>query len=503
MRLNTIYIILLSLLLGASPGFAQNNDLDIIDKTLEVYGISALERAKTVRIDDDIRILFGSHDYSPHFNQWSEGKRQHILDFKNKRASSEYLSIITGNTYHSREILTPDALKLIDYGNDKYRDGDVLPFDQFYGGMIRSNDLLLARALKLYRPSAKSAGDMKWLGVPHARIEMDYPNSPPLTLYIEKGTGYISKMERTAPNGTVLSYVFTNHKRAKKLAIAREHRFYIGEDLMHYTVDRNVVLNDRKDRNVFEIDNYVVQEPERVDQSEMTVEEVSDGVYHVGQNGIYSTFIIQDAGLIGLGAEGGFGDRLTALREKTSNQSPLTSLMVADHHEEEFAGASDAVSAGAKLMITSQSKAKLDALFADNEIKPRYEVIEDKHQIGGVTLFNIETSHAERVLVAHHGASGSLYQSSHYISPYPNERFQALLAAVDLYGELVKLNLNIDRVLSSGSRKPETWSNFAADVADYNPEKCANNRLTIKPCGPAPAGQLVIVLSAWSAGRGA
>ena len=240
-------------------------------------------------------------------------------------------------------------------------------------------------------------------------------------------------------------------------------------------------MNDRKDRNVFEIEKGVVQEPERVDQSEMTVEEIADGVYHVGQDGIYSTFIDQETGLVGLGAEGGFGDRLTSLREKTGNDRPLVAVLVADHHEDEYEGARDAIAEGAKLIIPKLAQGKLDTMFSDTIVKPRYEIVEDQLQMGDLTIHNIQTSHAERLLVVHHEESGSLFQSSHYISPYPNERFIALRAAVNLHDELVKLGLNIDRVLSSGSRKPETWDDFSAAAQTSKLTKCHNSRRICRP----------------------
>ncbi len=452
----------------------------LIDKVSEVYGVDKLNRARTVRIEQDMRIDYGSHGYTPDINQHSPSRRHYVFDLKNKRGSAEYLTKITGNHYHGRTAPLGDGYVFIDYGNSTYEPQDSEGYISEFGGTIRTSDTLLAHALNEYRDTATDGGTVLWLGRPHDLVIFDFPASPPLTLYIQPSTSFIAKMTRTLPDGMVLSYTFSDHITRRGVTFAREQMFYPGFDTPSRVFNRNVVLNARADRKVFEIDPEIVQEPERLEQSEMTAEKVSPRAHHVGQGEAYSTFIDMGGYVIGLGAQEGLAERLEAYRAIIGFSKPLRYLLLSDHHTEEIAGALDAANLGAVLIATPGAKPATLRVLGDLDTMPEIRYVDAELRIEDVRIKNVSTAHASRVLVAYSADDKILYQSEHYASPYKSQGFYAKYSAVTLHEALKDSGFDPEWLLSASNRKPESWADFEAAVQNFNPSSCRRNRAICK-----------------------
>lgn len=461
--------------------FAQQpNPLNqIIDKVAKTYGVDKLSQARTIRIEEDVRIIYADHDYSPDFNQFTHGRRFYVFDLKNEKASAEYYTNFSGNVLHARIFEVPEGYVMIDYGNATYIPQPDTTYLSEFGSVIRGSDTLLAYELIKNKPTAQYFGSTLWLGKPHDIISFDFPNSPPLVLYVQQGSGYISKMTRTIPQGDtnlVISYTFSDHQKRKGTAYAREHTVFIGRDLLLTANNRKVVINTKSDRNNFKLDKGIVLEPARIDTSEMTVEHVAGQTHYVGQENAYSAFIETENYLIALGASAGFADRMKAYKDRTKSAKPLGYVMVTDHHENEMAGVLDAAKLGATLLATPSAKPVLERMFEGTELSPKIETIDDMLSKNGITFMNISTGHAQNVLVAYSADSKALYQADHYISPFANERFYTKNSAVTLHNAIKNKGFDIDWLLSSESRKPEKWEDFILALKAHKPNYCPPKR---------------------------
>ena len=241
--------LLLSLCM-TSPAFAQGLQ-SAIDRTSAAYAVDKLERAKTIRLEYDVRLPFESHEYSADFHDLSRQRFHNVFDIKNQRGSREFLTEISRTSYHGRYLLKDGKSVFIAYGPDTYTDNGETEFFTQFGGVFRGSDVLLALWMARPESNPRYLGETMWLGLPHDIVEIDFPNSTPLKLSVRQGDGAITKMERTLGDGRELFYTFHNHEESGDILVAREHSFYIGNERIYFSFNRDIVLNDRKDRQAF------------------------------------------------------------------------------------------------------------------------------------------------------------------------------------------------------------------------------------------------------------
>jgi len=448
----------------------------VIDRVAERYDTERLADANTIRFQEDRRQPYFSHDYNSDFHDLARQRRFTVLDLNGERGTSEYLTVIGLNNYHGRSILKEGAEIFIDYGIGNYEGQGEQGFEEAYAGTVRGSDVLLALSLAQNPDAAKLTGREMWLGHWHHLVELDLGNGPTLTLFINEQTGLITRMRRTVAEGRTLNYTYDNHAVQDGVSIAREYSVFSNNEPLFFSFNRTVRLNLREDSKAFEPEKGIVQEPERVDQSQMTVESMGQGAYHVGMGEAYSSLFKTEEGLLLFGTQSGLADRLAAYRSETRDQTALKYVVIADHHEEELSGLSELSEPGVTLLTTDISTSRVTEAVASLETLPKLEAISTSKTIGSLRILNRPTGHALQNLFLFDEVTGALVQSAHYISPYADTGFYAKGTAVGLKAVLDKAGIQPQTVFSTGSRKGETWSDFALAVETYDDTLCFRNR---------------------------
>jgi len=473
-------MVLIGCAVSGSVGVSAKTPTNIVDQIVDqvsaAYKVDQLNQASTIRVEDERRIEFPDHEYGPDFHDLSVQRQHHILDFDNQSASSEYLTSISSSNWHGRSILKDGKSRFILYAPQFIQDQVEQDFAVEYGRVIRSSGALLARELVNAKDTAQYSGEEMWLGKLHNKLTFEMANSPPLTIFIRKETGHISYMVRTVGENTKVSYTFDQYKLQDGIPVAREHSFYADGERLFFSFDRKLAINDQRDKSAFEVDAGIIPEPERVDQSSMTVENITGNIHHVGQDENYSTFFSTNNGVIAFGMASGFRDRLKAYREQTSITLPLTHAVISDHHRGKMAGAGDAADEGAILLTTQDAAARVKAMLAENNSEGRVEAVEKRSDFGDLTILNIATAHASSNLVVFHAPSRTFVQTGHFNNPYKSEAGFADYTAVSLSEALVPYALTPETILSAESRKADNWVAFKNAVKNYNSAACHYSR---------------------------
>lgn len=473
-------IMLLGFAVSGSVGISAQTPTNMVDQIVDrvsaAYKVDQLNRASTIRLEEERRHEYPDHEYRPDFHDLSAQRQHHILDFNDQSGSSEYLTSIAGSNWHGRSVLKDGKSRFIIYAPQFVQNEVEEDFAVEYGRIIRSSGALLARELVNAKGTAEYDGEEMWLGKMHDKLTFEMASSPSLTIFVDQDTGYISYMVRTVGEGTKVSYTFDRYVMQGGIPVAREHSVYANGERLWFAFDRKLVINDERDRSAFEIDTGIVPEPERVDQSAMTVDLIADNIYHAGQGENYSTFFSTDGGVIAFGMGAGFGDRLKTYREQTLITLPLTHAVIPDHHRSEMAGATDAAMEGAILVVTQDAAERVKSMLADSSPDARVEIVEKHFDIGGLTILGIATAHASSNLVAYHAPSGTFVQTAHFNNMYLNEAGFAENTAVTLSEALVPFALNPKTILSAESRKAGDWTAFQTAVNNYDPTPCFRGR---------------------------
>lgn len=473
-------IMLLGFAVSGSVGISAQTPTNMVDQIVDqvsaAYKVDQLNRASTIRLEEERRHEYPDHEYGPDFHDLSAQRQHHVLDFNNQSGSSEYLTSIAGSNWHGRSVLKNGKSRFIIYAPQFLQNEVEEDFAVEYGRIIRSSGALLARELVNAKGTAQYDGEEMWLGKMHDKLTFEMASSPPLTIFVGKDTGYISYMVRTVGENIKVAYTFDHHMLQDGIPVAREHSFYANGERVFYSFDRKLVINDQRDNNAFEIDAGIIPEPERVDQSSMTVESIAEGIHHAGQDENYSTFFSTNDGVIAFGIGAGFGDRLKAYREQTAITLPLTHAIVADHHRGKMAGAGDAAAEGAILLTTQDAAPRVKAMLAEANPDARVEAVEKRSDFGGLAILNVATAHASRNLVAYHAPSATFAQIGHFNNPYKSEAGFTDYTAVTLNDALVPFALTPKTILSAESRKADTWTAFQNAMKAYDPTPCHRDR---------------------------
>ena len=445
----------------------------VIAKVVNAYGGSALTNARSLRFQVESKNAFPGQGYTSGYVEFTPLKQDIQFDLENNRASAEAWSSNYNFSFHTRTVSIGDDIVAVNYNTGDYQPAAAPDYYTAFGPNIRSTDTLLAYELSQRPDTAEHLGERTYLGRPHELISFEIPNSPPLTLYVDAESGWISKMARETAFGD-LSYQFSDHAKSGGVGYGRNFEFFVGEDANIVSLNQTLSVNTVRD-SVFRIDRGVDEEPARVDTSEMTVDEIAEGTHLAGTGNAYTMFV--DAGdyVIGVGGYAGLADRFTAYREATGSDEPLRYQIVTHHHTDHLGGMADALELGATFVTPANAVDNLNTAAGADIPEDRLMIIEDAATIGPVEVYDIATNHAESYALAY-VAPGIAFQADHYNGLYDDAVAPAGSSAVSLKNAIDGLDLNVETLLSAHGRKAVSWSEFESAVSAYNPDGCPSGR---------------------------
>lgn len=457
-----------------SPVIAGEAENVLIEKVVDAYGGDRLTGLKSIRIDDTYKNAFPGQGFGPGFVEFTAQKQDAQLDLENRRGSVEGWASNWNFTFHTRTVSADDDIVTVNYLTENYQPAAFADYYTAYGAVIRVTDTLLAYELSQNAESAEHNGSSNYLGRAHELITFEMPSSPPVTLHVDASSGLISKMTRETGFGA-LTYQFRNHAETKGVAYARDFEFFVGPDVNIVTLKRDVSVNSVRS-GVFSVDRNIKEEPARIDTAEMTVDEIADGVHHVGTGNAYTVFA--DAGdyIVAAGGYAALKGRLDAYREAAGHEKPLRYQIVTHHHTDHLGGMADALELGAVFVTPENAVANLETAAGAEIPEDRLQLIDKKASIGPVEVHDIWTSHAESYALVYIPASKTVFQVDHYNGLYNEAPNAAGIGAVTLKAAIDRLDLDVETVLSGHGRKAESWADFEAAVAGYEPAPCPSGR---------------------------
>ena len=468
-------------LLSAVSCFAINTSASagdqedaLIAKIVEAYGGAQFENLRSVRIQTDFKTAFPGQGYTSGYVEFTPLKQDAQFDLANERASVEGWSANWNFNFNTRTVSVDDDIVAINYANDTYQPAAGPDFYTAFGPTIRSSDTLLAYEISKRADTAEYQGTEEYIGRPHELIRFEIPNSPPLMLHVDSESGWISKMSRETPFGA-LTYQFRDHTTSGGIGYGSNFEFFIGSDVNLLSLNLTVTPNRVRD-SVFAIDRGIEEEPTRVDTSEMTVDEIADGIHFAGTGNAYTMFA--DAGdyIIGVGGYAGLGARFDAYKEAVGHDKPLRYQVVTHHHTDHLGGMADAFALGAIFVMPSNALANVTTAAGEEIPEDRVHFIDGQMNHGPVEAYDISTSHAESYALAYVPGANIAFQADHYNGNYVDGPSPAGIGTVTLKQAIDALGLHVDVLLSAHGRKPNPWTDIEAAVANYNPQPCPQNR---------------------------
>lgn len=462
-----------SLAIAATAHAGEKEDA-LIAKIVEAYGGDQLTNLQSIRIQDTFKNAFPGQGYTSVYVELVELKQDAKIDLENERGSIENWTANWNFSNNARTVTVDDDIIAIDYRAGTYQPDAGQDFYTSYGAVFRVSDTLLAREIALRADSAEHLGETLYIGETHEMISFEMPSSPPVTLYVNAETGYITKMTRGSGFGP-LSYQFSEHTNANGVGYAQNFDFYVGSDVNLTGLSRDVAFN-RVQPSTFAIDRGVDEEPARVDTSEMTVDELGDNIHLAGTGNAYSMFVDAGDHIIGVGGYAGLADRFNAYKEAAGHDKPLRYQIATHHHTDHLGGMADAFALGAIFVTPENAIENVKTAVGESVPDERIQTIDGHMSLGPLEIHDIATSHAESYALVYAPSINAAFQADHYNGNYVDGPSPAGIGTVTLARAIDELGLDVDILLSAHGRKANPWAEVEAAVAAYDPNPCPGNR---------------------------
>lgn len=452
----------------------SSTESSIKEKVRMAYGGAKLSSLKTVRIRSERGLAWPGQGQTADFVEFASDRFEIKLDLKANEGSVERYTNQNGNVYSGRETTVPEGIAIINYFTNTYfiEKDDV--FTDYFDWVFRSTDLLLAYSFVNDPHDVLVLTPQMYQGIVYERVSFKtLPDAPSGTIYIDQKTGLIARYFMQRPYGTA-NTLFSAYKHDDDIPYASQTMSFRNDKLVRYELNVDVEVNLVK-ASTFSIESTLSPQPEQVDTSKMSVDEIAEKVFHVGQLGAYSTFV--DAGdyIIGFNAYEGLSERFAAFQDIQESKKPLKFMILSHHHSDHLVGVPDAIALGATIVSTPMT---LKVLQSDKTLDSgKFLRLGLKTTLGPINIHVIETNHVVEMAIGYMPDQKVLYQDDHFAGDNKDSVSRINQSDLVLQDNVKALGLEINWLLSGHSRKAETWSAFKAAAAEtFLGDICPNDR---------------------------
>lgn len=443
--------------------FAGDIEDALIDKTVTAYGGEALLGLKTIRINDSYKSFREGQSRHPSEVDQVSYRTSTTIDFVNRRKSMQSVGgVYVQGLYVQQAFYDGNTGYRINPSAETATENPHASFARTDRGLSWRLDTALVKLLSESRADAAYKGDAVHRGKPQALLAFKAEGYPEFTLYIDKATGLLSKMTR--PNGkpgSTYSYVFSDYRQQDGFTYAADTYVMRGGKPESLTATRSLEFNTNID-DAYRFPSAYGAPAKMLDDSEMSVQQLAEGVYLAGKYGGFSVFI--DAGdyLVASGGYPGLAERFDAVTSFTGHEKPLKYQIVTHHHDDHIGGLNEAAELGATFIAAEEHVEAIRAVVKADLADDRFLIAskDGTYADGLVRVVDISSWHANHNLVTYIPQAKIAFSADHFFSfaetkvPDPAEMYAEFKAAVDGYG------LDIERFAAAHSPRVMTYDDL-------------------------------------------
>lgn len=460
--------------LAASTSFAEDTlplksvtkANEVIDAALEAHGgAERLSDLKSLVQESRYTNYLVDQSRSPE-PPWDQGAQFNFyaIDFE-RGAYSNRVSGNGGGFEFDNGTLIDGAEDGVGAWQIDYRGGTAAPieepdFDTASGPLVRVNPALLMKQLQARRQQSHWLGETAVDGRPHDVVTLIMAVGPGLSLYFDRETHLLTRMERVLPPFGQVEYRFEDYETVDGIPFNRTFRLLLNGDANIDGVTTLTKVNVPITGHLELADGLARVPP--VTPDDFNLQEIDEGVFLVGGNGAYGLLVEAGDHIVAIGGTQGARERIAEVRKHVGDK-PVRYGILTHHHSDHVPAAADYAQEGA-VIVTFRDNEKIVRKAAGDE-DARLEFVDGRMTLesGGRTLelYDIgPTPHAEHLLVAYLPDEKILFEADHF----PQPRTGVLPPAVDstraFADALARLDLEVERIVGAHSPRAGTMADL-------------------------------------------
>ena len=342
------------MLMFSSVTVADDKSSTIIDNLVKAYGGKKLIELKTLTVEDKYKSFRFGQSASPDEIDLVDYHSSVSIDFKSKRNSFQWRR--GGKKYFSTQHQIFDGHKgySINHSGRTITENANITYYSADRRHLYYLDTAVAILLNQSKYTATHQGESTVHGEIHDKISFKPEGYPEMTVFIDRKTGLISKMQRAHWRpGQFYFYHYKDQEQTQGINYASSTYVTRNGDPYSVSVSRKIQVNQDID-HLFELPQEYGDAPATIDFSQMTVKKIAPKTYLAGMNWGFSIFV--DAGEFFIAA-GGYKDlskRFKAMKEFSGLDKPLKYQVVSHHHLDHLGGMKEAAELGANFITVKR-----------------------------------------------------------------------------------------------------------------------------------------------------
>lgn len=362
-----------------------------------------------------------------------------------------------------------------------YRAGTAAPiaepdFITTAGPFIRVTPALVMQQLAQRRQYSHWLGVEKIDGREHDIVTLVMETGPGLSLYLDRETHMLTRMERVLPPFGQVEYRYNDYETVAGVPFNRTFHLLInGEpniDSQITSIKVNTPVDDWAEVPA------ALQRVAKQTTDEFNLQEIDEGVFLVGGNGSYGLLVEMDDYLVAIGGTQGAKQRIDEVA-KHSNK-PVRYGVLTHHHSDHTPGAADYAAAGATI-IAAEAHANV-VRQASKDPAAKFEWVKGSMVLQGKSR-SIEfhdigpTAHSEHLLIAWLPEEKILFEGDHFPQPRNGPLPPAVQSSRDLAAAIARLSLDYKYIVGEHSSRKGSAADMQAvlnlKTADIKPQVSA------------------------------
>ena len=404
------------------PLNAVNKANEVIDAVLEAYGgaekiaaLNALARTSTFT-------TFGTFQSKRPEPPWDQNltENQGAINFEQEQFRGHNKGSGGGFDFDGGQLINGEQSYAYDLRGGTQTAIAAPDFDTTSGPFIRVNAPLLVKQLQERRQTSHWLGEADFEGRRHDIVTLVMETGPALSLYFDQETRLLSRAERVLPPFGQIDYRFKEYQTIDGIPFADKLELYANE--------QPNLLADRSETRVNPDFAPYLALPAGLDvveagptlPTDVSLEEIEEGVFLAGANNTYVMFVEMDDHVISVGGTAGVPERIVKLREVVADK-PIRYGVLTHHHNDHLVAVTAYEDEGATIFTVKEHEAVVRSTAADGEAL-KLKFVDGKAVLNSgsrtLELHDIgPTPHSEHLVVAYLPDAGILFEADHFPNP--------------------------------------------------------------------------------------